>query len=119
MYASMCEQVSLITECMGKSQATSEEMQLGPLRPSCLNTFASSTGDFNVITLDQHEEVGEFAVVENTGHFDDDRLGRLMGLEGMKVDTVKPQEIVFVFPIGKRAPTPEPSLLHDRYLCHQ
>ena len=27
-----------------------------------------------------HEKVGDFAVVENTGHFDDNRLGRLTGL---------------------------------------
>ena len=47
---------------------------------SQINTFACSTGDFNIITPGPHEEVGEFAVVENTGHFDDDRLGRLTGL---------------------------------------
>ena len=64
------------------------------------NNFASSTDDFNVITLDHMKNLGFFSVDENTGHFDDDRLGRLMGLEGMKVDSVKPQKIFFVFLIG-------------------
>ena len=51
-----------------------------PLRPSCLDRHLRFLkGRFQHHHSGAHEEVGEFAVVENTGHFDDDRLGRLTG----------------------------------------
>ena len=66
---------------------------------SQINTFASSTGDFNVITLDHMKKLENLLSLRTTALTTIDLAGS-QGLEGMKVDTVKPQKIVFVFPIG-------------------
>ena len=49
-----------------------------------IDIFVSSTGNFNIITLD-HVKMN-IALARNTGHFDNQ--------DGMKVDNIKPQKIV-------------------------
>ena len=51
-------------------------------------------GNFNIITLDHVKKLKNNAFVGNTGHFDDEiGLADSEGLEGMKVDNIKPQKI--------------------------
>ena len=67
---------------------------------SQINTFASSTGDFNIITLDHMKELENLLSLRTPDTLTTIDLAASQGLEGMKVDTVKPQKIVVVFPIG-------------------
>ena len=67
---------------------------------SQINTFASSTGDFNIITLDHMKKLENLLSLRTPDTLTTIDLAGSQGLEGMKVDTVKPQKIVFVFPIG-------------------
>ena len=60
--------------------------------------FASSTCDFNISTVDHMKKLTNNAFVGNTGHVDN--LAGSEGLEGMKVDNIKPQKIVVVSPVG-------------------
>ena len=67
---------------------------------SQIDTFASSTGDFNIITLDHMKKLEKLLSLRTPDTLTTIDLAGSQGLEGMKVDTVKPQKIVFVFPIG-------------------
>ena len=71
-----------------------------PLRPSQIDTFASSTGDFNIITLDHMKKLENLLSLRTPDTLTTIELAGSKGLEGMKVDTVRPQKIFFVFPIG-------------------
>ena len=67
---------------------------------SQIDTFASSTGDFNIITLDHMKKLENLLSLRTPDTLTTIDLAGSQGLDGMKVDTVKPQIIVFVFPIG-------------------
>ena len=55
-----------------------------------IDTFVSSTGDFNIITLDHMKKLKNNAFVGDTGHSDNEiDLPASEGLEGMKVDNKK------------------------------
>merc|ERR1712011_52135 len=55
----------------------------------------------NIITLDHMKKMKNNAIVGNIGHFDNEiDMAGLEGLEGMKVDNIKPQVDRFVFPDG-------------------
>jgi len=66
-----------------------------------IDIFVSATGNFNIITLDHMKKMKNNAIVGNIGHFDNEiDMAGLEGLEGMKVDNIKPQVDRFVFPDG-------------------
>ena len=65
-----------------------------------IKIFASSTGEFNIITLDHMKKLKNVLSLETLDTLTTIDLAGSEGLEGIKVDTVKPQKIVFVFPIG-------------------
>ena len=60
-----------------------------------IDIFASSTSNFNIVSLDRTKKDKYNPIVGNIGHFDNeiDLIG-LEGLEGMKVDNIKPEKIV-------------------------
>merc|ERR1711904_99064 len=66
-----------------------------------MDIFITTTGNFNIITLDHMKKMKNNAIVGNIGHFDNEiDMAGLEGLEGMKVDNIKPQVDRFVFPDG-------------------
>ena len=65
-----------------------------------IDIFASPTGDFNIIALDHMKKLENLLSMRTPDTLATIDLAGSQGLEGMKVDTVKPQKIVFVFPIG-------------------
>ena len=65
-----------------------------------LGDFVSSTGNFFIITLVHMEKMVHKATVRDFGHFDSAiDLACLEGLEGMKVDNIKPQKFVSSSPL--------------------
>ena len=62
-----------------------------------IDTFASSTGDFNINILDHMKKLENLLSLRTPDTLTTIDLAGSQGLEGMKVDTVKPQKIVFVF----------------------
>ena len=65
-----------------------------------IDTFASSTGDFNINILDHMKKLENLLSLRTPDTLTTIDLAGSEGLEGMKVDTVMPQKIVFVFPLG-------------------
>ena len=65
-----------------------------------IDIFASSTGEFNIITLDHMKMLKNVLSLETPDTLITIDLAGSQGLEGMRIDTVKPQKIVFVFPFG-------------------
>ena len=69
-----------------------------------IDIFVASTGNVNIITVDQTKKMKDNAIDGNIGHFDNeiDMDGR-ESLEGTKVDNTKPQVGHFIFPDGPGA----------------
>merc|ERR1719371_163006 len=66
-----------------------------------VDIFVSSTGNFNIITVDHMSKMKNNAIVGNIGHFDNEiQMAKLEGFPGIKVDNIKPQVDRFVFPDG-------------------
>merc|ERR1711953_319550 len=66
-----------------------------------VDIFVSTTGNFNIITLDHMKKMKNNAIVGNIGHFDNEiDMAGLEGMEGMKIENIKPQVDRFVFPDG-------------------
>merc|ERR1712071_63202 len=66
-----------------------------------VDIFVSATGNFNIITLDHMKKMKHNAIVGNIGHFDNEiDMACLEGLEGIKVENIKPQVDRFIFPDG-------------------
>jgi len=66
-----------------------------------VDIFVSSTGNFNIITLDHMKKMKNNAIVGNIGHFDNEiDMAGLEGFPGIKVENIKPQVDRFVFPDG-------------------
>merc|ERR1712057_13638 len=63
--------------------------------------FCSSTGNFNIITVDHMDKMKNNAIVGNIGHFDNEiDMAGLEGFAGIKVENIKPQVDRFLFPDG-------------------
>merc|ERR1712137_873876 len=63
--------------------------------------FVSSTGNFNIITLEHMKQMKNNAIVGNIGHFDNEiDMEGLENFPGIKVENIKPQVDRFVFPDG-------------------
>merc|ERR1711918_43791 len=66
-----------------------------------IDIFVSTTGNFNIITIDHMKKMKNNAIVGNIGHFDNEiDMAGLESFEGIKVDNIKPQVDRFVFPDG-------------------
>merc|ERR1711967_119497 len=66
---------------------------------SYADIFVSSTGNFNIITLEHMKQMKNNAIVGNIGHFDNEiDMAGLENFPGIKVENIKPQVDRFVFP---------------------
>merc|ERR1711939_54655 len=84
-------------------QACMEGFQVVTLEDavSYADIFVSSTGNFNIITLDHMKKMKNNAIVGNIGHFDNEiDMAGLEGFPGIKVENIKPQVDRFLFPDG-------------------
>merc|ERR1712070_1062950 len=84
-------------------QACMEGFQVAPLESVVgeIDIFVSCTGNYNIIRLEHMKNMKNNAIVGNIGHFDNEiDMAGLEGLEGIKVENIKPQVDRFVFPNG-------------------
>merc|ERR1719321_512202 len=66
-----------------------------------IDIFVTTTGNFNIIKLDDMKKMKNNAIVGNIGHFDNEiDMAGLEGAPGIKVENIKPQVDRFVFPDG-------------------
>merc|ERR1712199_134648 len=66
-----------------------------------MDIFVTTTGNFNIITVDHMRKMKNNAIVGNIGHFDNEiDMAGLEGFPGIKCENIKPQVDRFVFPDG-------------------
>merc|ERR1712238_408476 len=66
-----------------------------------MGIFTTTTGNFQIITLEHMKKMKNNAIVGNIGHFDNEiQMAELEGFPGIKVENIKPQVDRFVFPDG-------------------
>merc|ERR1719213_1126245 len=66
-----------------------------------IDIFVTTTGNFNIITLEHMKKMKNNAIVGNIGHFDNEiDMAGLEGFPGIVVEKIKPQVDRFVFPDG-------------------
>merc|ERR1712012_137317 len=88
--------ICALQACMEGFQVVTMESVVGEI-----DIFTTATGNKNIITLEHMKKMKNNAIVGNIGHFDNEiDMAGLEGLEGMKVDNIKPQVDRFVFPDG-------------------
>merc|ERR1712031_34115 len=84
-------------------QACMEGFQVVTLESviSEVDIFTTTTGNFNIITLEHMKKMKNNAIVGNIGHFDNEiDMEGLEGFKGIKVENIKPQVDRFEFPDG-------------------
>merc|ERR1719498_953140 len=82
--------------CMEGYQVTTIEKVVGEI-----DIFVSTTGNFNIITVDHMAKMKNNAIVGNIGHFDNEiDMEGLDKYPGIKVDNIKAQVDRYVFPAG-------------------
>merc|ERR1712056_41094 len=82
--------------CMEGFQVTPLESVVGEI-----DIFVTTTGNFNIITVEHMRKMKNNAIVGNIGHFDNEiDMAGLEGSEGIKVDNIKPQVDRFGFSDG-------------------
>merc|ERR1712183_652791 len=84
-------------------QACMEGFQVAPMESVVgeIDIFVTTTGNFNIITVDMMKKMKNNAIVGNIGHFDNEiDMAGLEGSEGVKIENIKPQVDKFVFPNG-------------------
>ncbi len=65
------------------------------------NIYVTTTGNFNVITIDHMKQMKDQAIVCNIGHFDNEiQVEKLETFPGIKKINIKPQVDKYVFPDG-------------------
>jgi len=91
-----CDPICALQACMeGFQVATSLEV-VGEI-----DIFVTTTGNFNIITVDHMKKMKNNAIVGNIGHFDNEiDMAGLEGTKGIKVENIKPQVDRFVFENG-------------------
>merc|ERR1711953_180011 len=91
-----CDPICALQACMEGFQVVTVESAL-----SEADIFVTTTGNFKIITLEHMKKMKNNAIVGNIGHFDNEiEMAELEGLEGVKVENIKPQVDRFVFPDG-------------------
>merc|ERR1711988_1657243 len=93
---SECDPICALQACMEGFQVVTLEEVVGEV-----DIFVSSTGNFNIITLEHMKKMKNNAIVGNIGHFDNEiDMAGLEGFPGIKVENIKPQVDRFLFPDG-------------------
>merc|ERR1712124_116023 len=88
--------ICALQACMEGFQVVKLESVVGEA-----DIFVTTTGNFNIITVDHMKKMKNNAIVGNIGHFDNEiDMAGLEGTEGIKVESIKPQVDRFVFPNG-------------------
>merc|ERR1711972_453532 len=88
--------ICALQACMEGYQVTTLDAVVGEI-----DIFVTTTGNFNIITLEHMKKMKNNAIVGNIGHFDNEiDMAGLEGFEGIKVENIKPQVDRFVFPDG-------------------
>merc|ERR1712000_602773 len=88
--------ICALQACMEGFQVVKMESVVGEI-----DIFVSTTGNFKIIRLEHMKCMKNNAVVGNIGHFDNEiDMQGLEGLQGIKVENIKPQVDRFVFPDG-------------------
>jgi len=91
-----CDPICALQACMEGFQVDTMEAVVGEI-----DIFVSTTGNFNIITLDHMKKMKNNAIVGNIGHFDNEiDMAGLEGFAGIKVENIKPQVDRFAFPDG-------------------
>merc|ERR1712094_32329 len=66
-----------------------------------MDIFVTTTGNFNIIRLENMKKMKNNAIVGNIGHFDNEiEMEELEKFAGIKVENIKPQVDRFEFPDG-------------------
>merc|ERR1711953_1044074 len=84
-------------------QAIMEGFQVATLEDVVgeMDIFVTTTGNFNIITVEHMKMMKNNAIVGNIGHFDNEiDMAGLEGFAGIQVENIKPQVDRFVFPDG-------------------
>merc|ERR1712054_692916 len=93
---SECDPICALQACMEGFQVVTMEDVVGEA-----DIFVSSTGNFNIITIEHMKKMKNNAIVGNIGHFDNEiDMAGLEGFPGIKCENIKPQVDRFVFPDG-------------------
>jgi adenosylhomocysteinase len=88
--------ICALQACMEGFQVVTMESVVGEI-----DIFTSTTGNFNIITLEHMKKMKNNAIVGNIGHFDNEiDMAGLEGFKGIKVENIKPQVDRFEFPDG-------------------
>merc|ERR1712066_358225 len=88
--------ICALQACMEGYQVTTLESVVGEI-----DIFVTTTGNFNIITLEHMKKMKNHGIVGNIGHFDNEiDMAGLEKCEGVKVENVKPQVDRFEFPDG-------------------
>merc|ERR1739847_204306 len=89
--------ICALQACMEGFQGVTLESVVGEI-----DIFVSSTGNFNIITVEHMSKMKNNAIVGNIGHFDNEiDMAGLEAVAGVKVDNIKAQVDRYVFPDGK------------------
>merc|ERR1719207_454470 len=88
--------ICALQACMEGFQVTTLEAVVGEI-----DIFVTTTGNFNIITVEHMKKMKNNAIVGNIGHFDNEiDMAGLEKTEGIKCESIKPQVDRFVFPNG-------------------
>merc|ERR1712066_1032737 len=88
--------ICALQACMEGFQVVTMESVVGEV-----DIFTTTTGNFNIITLEHMKQMKNNAIVGNIGHFDNEiQMDKLENFPGIKVENIKPQVDRFVFPDG-------------------
>merc|ERR1711967_197972 len=88
--------ICALQACMEGFQVVTLESVVGEI-----DIFTTTTGNFNVITLEHMKKMKNNCIVGNIGHFDNEiEMAKLENFPGIKVENIKPQVDRFVFPDG-------------------
>merc|ERR1712211_138817 len=92
-----CDPICALQACMEGFQVVTLESVVGEI-----DIFTTTTGNFNIITLEHMKKMKNNAIVGNIGHFDNeiDMAGLELEANGIKCENIKPQVDRFVFPDG-------------------
>merc|ERR1711998_708855 len=91
-----CDPICALQACMEGFQVVTMEQVVGEI-----DIFCSTTGNFNIITVDHMSKMKNNAIVGNIGHFDNEiDMAGIEGFKDIKVENIKPQVDRFVFPDG-------------------
>merc|ERR1712050_743294 len=88
--------ICALQACMEGFQVATMEEVVGEM-----DIFVTTTGNFNIISVQHMKLMKNNAIVGNIGHFDNEiDMAGLESSEGIKVENIKPQVDRFVFPDG-------------------